>query len=64
MKPRGLVLEALRDGFCPFRVEPRVGLLYRRIRIMHEDVRTFAGVLRRQVVNAVTPPSPLLSCPA
>jgi hypothetical protein len=60
----GTRLEALRDGLCPFRVEPSDGRLYCRIRIMREDVPTFAGVLRRQVMNAVTPPSPLLSCPA
>jgi hypothetical protein len=64
MKRRGLVLEALRDGLCPFRVEPSDGRLHCRIRIMREDVPTFAGLLRRQVMNAVTPPSPLLSCPA
>lgn len=61
MKPRGLALEALRDGLCPFSVEPD-GRLYCRIRIMREDVPAFAGVLRRQVMNAVTPPPPLLSC--
>ena len=40
----GLVLEALRDGRCPFRVESRDGALSRRILIVREDVRTFAGL--------------------
>ena len=44
MKPRELVLEALRDGLCPFRVDLRDGLLTCRIHIVREDVRTFAGL--------------------
>ena len=57
MKLRGLVFETLRDSAARSGSSPRDGSRRRRIRIMREDVSIFAGVLRRQVMNAVPPPA-------